>query len=109
MNFYVAQRIFFILIVLALVAGMPVQFVFAGTAESPASNCAGAESSATGCCDECGNDGISIDICTPNCLSMPASLLIADETPRPGSTTAEPTAESREMSWRTKPDPWPPK
>lgn len=109
MNSWTPQRIFSVLIVLALIAGTPVRIAFSGSTGSLASICAGAEVSAKGCCNECGDKGLSIDVCAPQCVVLLASLLIAVEMPRPGLATAEPAPEIRETGWRTKPDPLPPK
>ena len=83
MNFYVAQRIFSILIVLALVAGTPVRFDFAVATEVPLGVCAGAQMSAEGCCSECGEEDISIDACAPQCATFAALPAIDKAVPLP--------------------------
>jgi hypothetical protein len=83
MNFFAAQRIFSILIVLALIAGTPVRIAFAGAPGNLESICAGAQVSAKGCCGECGEEGLSIDACAPQCAAFAALPAIYEAVPLP--------------------------
>ena len=105
MNFFAAQRIFSILIVLALIAGTPVRLVFAGTVEAPMSACADAEQSARGCCDK----GLSIDVCAPQCAAFVALPAFDEADPLPWPLAAPDTFLPSQRLWSADIDFPPPK
>ena len=109
MKFFAAQRIFSMLIVLALIAGTPVRIAFSGSTGSLASICAGTQVSTKGCCNECGDKGLSIDTCAPQCAAFVALPAIDRAVSKPWPLTASDALLPSARLWSAETDTPPPK